>query len=868
MITKKEIVLNYMEQALDKNYESYDGFTTQELSSKLGMQRTNVSSILNELVKDRRVTKSSGKPVKYYLIGVVESQKTKSSFDELIGNASSLKNSVQLAKATILYPEEKIYTLIRGENGVGKAYFASLMYEFAKEKGIITGDYVEFNTFYYIECSDKFDNDLFGDEGALKKSMGGMLYIKHAELLKGDQIKKLFDKCEENLKSIFLVCGADEKPYTTNNILESKFSIKIDYPSIKDRSLEERLEFIEKFFLDEAENVNKDIKINSELLRCLLLYPLEKNVKQLKEDIRIGCANAYVREMNNKDTILHVYVNDCHSYIRKGFLFYKAYRDKIESLIPSNYTYTFTSTRSKRKEESKFLNNYSIYDTINVKVNELKKRDVKEEDIMTIISTEIDSYLLNMSKNINISNMDLSTLYKLVDPKIVDLCDGFLKMVSAKLNRVYSLKTLCTIAMHISKVLSMPNITPTIPNEKILSVIEKNKEEYALGMRFIDILEKEFNIKFPIDESIFITMMIRDNDEEKIKQPILLIVMHGNIASSIANTVNSIYKTKIVHYYDLLLEKDINEAYEELKMLVKSLDNGQGFLMIYDMGSIEKMCKNIVLETGVKARLIEFPITTFTLDAAIRFNSGDGIDTVYESITKHGFGSFNSLKNEYKRYDNEKNKVIITLCRTGEGTALQIKKYLEKNLGLDDVEIMAMAIGDNKALICNINSINDQREVICIVGTYDPKIHDIPYISIAKVFDTPIDKLPMLLALKDIEETDNFDYHTMYEYLSEQLPNIKIHKLKRILPVAINKIRKIADNFTINEEVGLFMHIACSISRILEGEQLPTNLHRESTISRHKKIYNELIDILYPIEEEYEIKFNDDEIATIIDIIS
>ena len=129
-----------------------------------------------------------------------------------------------------------------------------------------------------------------------------------------------------------------------------------------------------------------------------------------------------------------------------------------------------------------------------------------------------------------------------------------------------------------------------------------------------------------------------------------------------------------------------------------------------------------------------------------------------------------------------------------------------------------MATSNRNLLINEISKIKEDHEILCVVGTYDPRLFDIPYISITKLFDTPVDKLPMILALEDLEEKDSVDFDAMYEYLQEQLEHIDITILKKTVPGIIKNIKKIVPDFTINEEVGLFMHVACSINRIKSGE--------------------------------------------------
>ena len=55
MISKKEMILAYMEEATRKGGDAFEGFTTTDLSEHFAMHRSNVSAILNELVKEETV---------------------------------------------------------------------------------------------------------------------------------------------------------------------------------------------------------------------------------------------------------------------------------------------------------------------------------------------------------------------------------------------------------------------------------------------------------------------------------------------------------------------------------------------------------------------------------------------------------------------------------------------------------------------------------------------------------------------------------------------------------------------------------------------------------------------------------------------
>lgn len=872
MRTNKEMVVMYMQDMTIKKGEDFKGFTTQELSADLNIQRTNLSAILNDCVKQGILEKSKQRPVLYRLKEGKKEEKHLSCFSKLIGVNGSLKNAVQLAKAAILYPEDAMSTLIVGEQGTGKTFFSNQMYEFAKEKNIIRKEapLVTVNCNQFIDNEEDFFSSLFSDSGGyIYQVKGGVLLIERIDLMSSKVLTAFFEQLNTLLcRDYILICTMVRSvKEVLNDTYINTFPIRIELPDLRQRPLSERLEFVEKFFMDEAEKVKKEIQIDSELLRCFLLYFCQRNVLQLQNDIKIGCANAYVRDINQNADVLRVYIHDCPSYIRKGFLFYKENREKIKALIPDNYRYTYTKNRSKKYEETILkVDQTSIYDTIEKKVEELRKRNIKEDDIMTIISSGIENDVSTIKNYIETSKIDRNVLTKLVDNRIIDLVDTFFKGASTCFNKVYSISTFYAMCLYLTTCIKKKGYTQHLSNDKIIEVVEKYKDEYAYSMSFASRLEEAYGIQITMDEVIFITFFLCENEiqnKEKHK-PSLLVVMHGNIASAIADTVNQIYKEQIVYSYDLSLEKEMKQAYEELKNLCKMIDNGTGIMIIYDMGSVKVMIDSIIHETGIRIRKLEIPITLITLNCALKLSTSNNLDITYDDILTNGFdiGMWEKETNV-----KEKHKAIITLCMTGKGSAVQIKQYLEKNLDTSDIFILALATSNRNLLINEISKIKEDHEILCVVGTYDPRLFDIPYISITKLFDTPVDKLPMILALEDLEEKDSVDFDAMYEYLQEQLEHIDITILKKTVPGIIKNIKKIVPDFTINEEVGLFMHVACSINRIKSGEGFLKNIHKEGILLHNKKLYHSLKDILAELEAAMSFTFNDDELATIIEII-
>lgn len=70
-----------------------------------------------------------------------------------------------------------------------------------------------------------------------------------------------------------------------------------------------------------------------------------------------------------------------------------------------------------------------------------------------------------------------------------------------------------------------------------------------------------------------------------------------------------------------------------------------------------------------------------------------------------------------------------------------------------------------------------------------------------------------------------------------------------------------------DQELGLLLHIACSIYSIINKEDIRKNPKRNLILNKNKRLYNDLKEFLTPFEEYYCINFNDDELANIISIV-
>lgn len=275
------------------------------------------------------------------------------------------------------------------------------------------------------------------------------------------------------------------------------------------------------------------------------------------------------------------------------------------------------------------------------------------------------------------------------------------------------------------------------------------------------------------------------------------------------------------------------------------------------MGSIKTILETIEEETAIKIRAINMPITLVGIDIARRCTMENDIDYIYHTINLE----INKLRNNEEKH----NKVIITLCHTGEGGALQLKRYIDQYSKLN-IKTIPLAISQKDVLIKEVTELKKTYDIHCFVGTYDPKLFGIPYISISKIFESPSEQIDHILMFEPISSTI-FDYDAVYQYLEEQFKYVSVSKLKTVLPDIIDELNTIYD-FNENQQVGLFMHIACLCERLLNQSSSITKLDdANKIINAFKEDYQFLVKILKPLEKIFNIIINDVEIAVIIMII-
>ncbi len=869
MKSNKDRILDFIRLQSVSGYSK--GISTQDIAEALKIGRTNVSSLLNDLVQEGRVAKENGRPVLYQLAQEEENAEH-DCFANMIGSDGSLQQAIRLAKAALIYPGNGLNTLLVGDQGVGKSFLAMLMHRFTTEAGILSAN----APFVVLDCREYQENDaglaeelsLDNESGAICTAKGGILHIDNAQFLSPGNRCKIGQICafadsqppqERTIPLLIVACDRSNK--AAIEYFEKALPVTITLPPLTERPLSERMALIQSFLTLEAARAKRTIVLNAELFRCLLLYDCAaNNILKIKADIKKGSAAAYLREYNNKQDRLYLYITDFDPIVRKGFLQYREHRAEIEQLIPEDYCYEFSESTMEMSaiDRAKLLSG-SLYDEINRRTDELLARGMTESEVKTMLSIEYEA-LFHRYWNASVKQVvNKEQLVNLVAPPVIQLVENFLNDAASRTGTVFPPSVFYGLCLHVSALLKNDSPRHSFSSQQISDIVELHGKEYALALDFSGRFEKAFQNKLPLDEVMLITMFLstETQPEEVVDKPIILLALHGgHVASSLSDCINGVVGADNIFALDIPFEESPEDTYVALKDCVGRIRRGTGgIVVLYDMDFIGQILDSIAQETGVQIRAMSFPIPLIGIEWSRRAVLAEDTDSLFSGMMQ----SLNLYQIHFPR-------VIVALCTTGEGGAQELKSYIERYGKADDIEIVAMAGADREKLKAELSELQKRALPVCIVGTQDPKLFNIPFVSIADVLSCSTAVLPEVLRGKN-REKKHIDIQQVFDYLEEQFEYADARKLRKLLPPIVEQFNESVISMSIDTEIGLLMHIACSINRLCSGASTPQNLRREDIIFQHGEAYRTLRKELKPLEKAFRIIFPDDELANILMII-
>jgi mannitol/fructose-specific phosphotransferase system IIA component (Ntr-type) len=166
------------------------------------------------------------------------------------------------------------------------------------------------------------------------------------------------------------------------------------------------------------------------------------------------------------------------------------------------------------------------------------------------------------------------------------------------------------------------------------------------------------------------------------------------------------------------------------------------------MGSLVTFGEIITKRTGIPTRVVARVDTVMVLEAVRRAIIPETtLDEIADAIDseKSYVGKVETL------FDKKPSKAIVTVCITGEGTALKIKKYIEDLIPelKENYKIIPVGMLRQEDIAKEIEKIRKENDVAAFVGTINPGIESIPFISVEEVLKGDgVEKIKKIIGLK------------------------------------------------------------------------------------------------------------------------
>lgn len=910
--TKKQLFDYLGKISAEADFEKPERYTAVSIAEKLEMSRTVVSQYLNEAVADGDVIKVNSRPVYFFSRKALERDENTGTggldnvypsleelrkqagttvkhdvFSVLIGSRGSLNYNVEQCKAAITYPKTGLPILLLGETGTGKSYLASLMYEYAKAKGIIgaKGEFVSVNCAEYANNEELFLTNLFGyRKGAYTgadKDRRGLISIADGGLLFLDEVHCLTSQCQEKLflfmdKGQYHMVGDNEQWYTaqtrivmatTENpevallkTLMRRIPLVTSLPSLEERPLHEKEEIL-YFLLDrEKERIEREIRIVSAAYRSILKYKFSGNVGELVNCVRTCVANAYLDAENQQNGMLVIQVYHLPDHILKS-------RSVHLSDPGGPQILDMEDLRRKLRVEKKV---YSLNRDLIFQYQKILQEE-EEEDLVTVSQNRFAQYLDDLCfDNVGEENPKESLYMEIVQHACM--------IVGKRRGITFSNQDILNVGRFVCDYIqngsSCEQLLRKYPDVimKAQDIFRKKDAVYGKFMMELcseigNTLGRNLDSLGVLDLCIAISAFTTHMDRQ---QTMGVVLAHGySTASSMAATADHLLGRHIFEGIDMPVEVSTETIAQKLSAYIRQLYGVKDIILMVDLGSLLEIYKKIDDIDNINLGLVG--------DVSLRMMLQIGEDILQGIPIKNIVDKLKTYRSEPDCYFIENRKkplAVLTVCATGMGTAERIADLLDQSLPKPE---------RIKTIPYNYNSLAEQGRkspvfekynVLFIVGTHDPGIEMIPYISLENLVQQHSTEQinEMVSKVFSKEEVKLFNDNLVKNFsLTNLVGYLTILNPQKVIAFAEEIIQQLQLRtgvvFQNRIKVGLYVHICCMIERLLT-EKTGVNYEGVLEFERNQKEFIGMVRELFgKVEAYYGVSVPVSEIAYIYEYI-
>lgn len=897
------------------------GVDAAEIADTLDILRNNVSMELNTLYRQDKIIKLSGRPVLFIDRAAVEQllgrelpqgplqvdniedclpgaeTSQHSPFDKFIGADGSLKKQVEQGKAAILYPPDGLHTLIVGQTGVGKTLFAHMMYSYGCSVGKLAPDapFVTFN------CADYYNNPqlllahIFGHiKGAFTgadSNKAGLVEAADKGILFLDEIHRLppegqemifyfmdtgtFNRLGETHRSrhakVLIIGATTEDPASAlTRTFVRRIPNIITIKPLAERSLQEKIDIIKLLLTDEVQRINKPVKMTVEAVKALIGSIGPGNVGQLKSNIKLLCAKAFLNCIDNPDYI-EIDFKMMPLNIKNGLLTLSANRQELAQLTDVINEVLFIQPGGiKIKADIENDSEFDLYQIVEDKIDLLKGEGISSELIKQIVATDVNSYIKSFYNKQDMNMTARQRLIKIVDNDIVNFSEEISLLVQKRLNRQYRDRFLYAFSLHLSAFLKRVRNNQRLTYTEIEGAIDEDSLEFKTALEIKDKIEAKYDISVPDMEveyfAILLSSIKEDEQEEKV---VILVLSHGkSTASSMVDVAQKLFSTNDMNVIavDMPLEVTPQDIFKKIIADVQTVNYQKGILVLADMGSLCNIGPMLMEELKIAVKTLDMVSTPLLLEAMRKADIvGMDLNSIYESLL-----NFKGYEMDFTdiKPSKENNEVIVTICSSGEGAAVKLKSLVEDilNQTIDRyIEVIPVGVKDMTAVI---DELSKNHKIVAAIGMVKPS-RNIPYIPLEKLIDGEGENILRSLIknnVKIVGKSKNVVVRNLCEESLEKfLTYLNPHKVISVL-IDFERVleQELGKKFNNPIQIRIIVHVGCALERMVinnglnySGDRTKLDTHKFAAVEKAASVF----------KESLKLTLTDDEICYIVDML-
>ncbi|MEL0852729.1 sigma-54-dependent transcriptional regulator [Clostridioides difficile] len=577
-LSRKEKVLiclkRLTEEHLNFNNGIRFGFDAEYIATEVGINRSNASKELNQLIKESIIIKIKGKPVQYLykesiesILGkklnkgifdninsineysendsikdeyILESIKKENNIFNLVGCDGSLRSQIEQAKAAVIYPPKGLSTLIIGPTGVGKSIFAEYMYKYS----LTIKEDSDNAPFIIFNCADYSDNQqlllaqLFGyvkgaftgadkdKYGIVHEANNGVLFLDEVHRLSAEGQEMLFLLMDKGIYRrlgeankvhecrVMIIAATTEDPETA--MLETflrRIPVTIKIPSLEERGFQERMKLICYFFKEESVRIGVKLKVSKEVIKAFILYKCKGNIGQLKSDIQLICARAFLDYMTYKRECVYVRLSLLPNNIRESL-----YGNNRKEEFVQNFSFIgkddiiFLPEEKDFESENLLIENkkydLDFYGMIKETWNKLQQEGIKESQIRSVIDGDIQKYSYNLMNTFIYNSSNQTAYNNIVNDSIATTVKYILQKHDKWSKREGLDKLIKAIALHIQNLIERIKIGNIVKHPNKDEIMKERAYEYNIAKEILSNMSLMYGVEFPEDEAIFLATFL------------------------------------------------------------------------------------------------------------------------------------------------------------------------------------------------------------------------------------------------------------------------------------------------------------------------------------------------------------------------